>query len=82
MNRNQFRWLLSVGLLALLGFTSCCPRLRMRQKTDVPSPMDTLKVPDIDTLRLKPELPPIKLMYGVPPTRFEIMDLPDKENGL
>ena len=54
----------------------------MRQKTDVPSPMDTLKVPDIDTLRLKPELPPIKLMYGVPPTRFEIMDLPDKENGL
>lgn len=79
MNRNQFRWLLSVGLLTLLGFTSCSPRLRMRQKTDVPSSVDTLRIPNIDTLRRKPELPPVKLMYGVPPTRFEKMEAPEKQ---
>lgn len=78
MNRNQFRWLLSVGLLALLGFTSCSPRLRTRHKTDVPSPVDTLLIPKLDTLRKTPEAP-IKLMYGVPPTRFEVMNFPEKE---
>ena len=62
--------------MGLLGFSSCCPRLRTRQKTDVP--VDTLRIPGIDTLRRKPELPPVKLMYGVPPARYEVLDLPEK----
>lgn len=78
MSRNQFKWLLSVGLLTLLGFTSCSPRLRMRHKTDETAPVDTLTIPRLDSLKRMPGAP-IKLMYGVPPSRFEVMDLPEKE---
>lgn len=78
MNRITFRWLLSVGILGLLGFTSCSPRLRPRHKTVEPA--DTLAVPRPDTLKKTPgNFPPIKLMYGVPPARYEVLDFPEKE---
>lgn len=75
MNRNRIRWFFAAGLLGLLGFSSCSPRLRPRKVLEeVP---DTLVVTGMDTLRRNPEMPPIRLMYGVPPTRFQVMELPD-----
>ena len=75
MDRNRIRWFFAAGLLGLLGFASCSPRLRPRKVQEaVP---DTLVVIGADTLRRKPEMPPVRLMYGVPPTRFQVMELPD-----
>ena len=79
MKKDRIRWMLAVGLLGLLGFTSCSPRLRPRR---VLKDVDTLSILPLDTIRIKPnpgDFPPAKLMYGVPPTRFEPMQLPDKE---
>jgi hypothetical protein len=43
--------------------------------------VDTLKVfPPVDTIIVKPRPDaPIKLMYGVPPARFEKMEAPEKQ---
>ena len=78
MKKDRLTWMLAVGLLGLLGFTSCSPRLRARRIVET---VDTLKVLPPDTIRIKPNPldPPIKLMYGVPPVRFEKMELPEKE---
>lgn len=79
MKKERITWLLAVGLLSVLGFSSCSPKLRMRKVVD--PPVDTLKVVPPDTIRIIPGPPdtPIKLMYGVPPVRFEKMELPEKE---
>ena len=71
--------MLAIGLLSLLGFSSCSPKLRMRKVVD--APVDTLKVLPPDTLIVKPvkQNEPIKLMYGVPPVRFEKMQAPEKQ---
>ena len=78
MKKDRIRWLFALGLLGLLGFSSCSPRLRPRRAAD---PVDTLKVfPPIDTIIVKPRPDaPIKLMYGVPPARFEKMEAPEKQ---
>ena len=77
MKKNRIGWILAAGLLGLLGFSSCCPRLRpgrVVEKEDA----DTLSFPS-DTLHFKPDPGemPIRLMYGVPPTRFEVMERSD-----
>ena len=66
----------SIGLLGLLGFASCSPRLRPRTRDKVKP--DTLVVPKPDTLRVPNpgDLGPIKLMYGVPQARLEVMEVP------
>ena len=79
MKRDRFIGLLAIGLLGLLGFASCSPKLRMRKVVDK---VDTLKVIPPDTVIFKPVNPgnePIKLMYGVPPVRFEKMQAPEKQ---
>ena len=78
MKRNRIIGLLAIGLLSLLGFSSCSPKLRMRKAVDK---VDTLKVLPPDTIIVKPGPldPPIKLMYGVPPARFEKMEAPEKQ---
>lgn len=78
MRKDRIRWMLSIGLLGLLGFVSCSPRLHSRKAKDVLT--DTLKIPPVDTLKPAPGvMPPIKLMYGVPPARYEIMEVPENE---
>ena len=79
MKNDRLIRLLAIGLLGLLGFSSCSPRLRMRKIID--PPVDTLKVLPPDTVIIKPVKPdePIKLMYGVPPVRFEKMEAPEKQ---
>ena len=69
----------AIGLLGLLGFSSCSPKLRMRKVVD--PPVDTIKVLPPDTVIIKPVKPqePIKLMYGVPPVRYEKMEAPEKQ---
>ena len=77
MKKDRIRWMLAVGLLGLLGFSSCSPRLRPRRAT---RNVDTLYVLPSDTIRLKPnpgEMP-IRLMYGVPPVRYEVLERPDQ----
>ena len=79
MKNNRIIGIVAVGLLSLLGFSSCSPKVRMRRVVDE---VDTLKVfPPIDTVRIRPNpgREPIKLMYGVPPVRFERMAPPEKE---
>ena len=79
MKRDRIIGLLAIGLLGLLGFASCSPKLRMRKVVDK---VDTLKVLPPDTVIIKPVNPgnePIKLMYGVPPVRFEKMQAPEKQ---
>ena len=77
MKKDRLIGLLAIGLLGLLGFSSCSPKLRMRKAV---ATVDTLKVLPPDTLIGKPVRPdaPIKLMYGVPPVRFEKMEAPEK----
>ena len=79
MKKDRIIGMLAIGLLSLLGFSSCSPKLRMRKVVD--APVDTLKVLPPDTLIVKPVKPnePIKLMYGVPPVRFEKMQAPEKQ---
>ena len=78
MKKERVIGMLAIGLLSLLGFSSCSPKVRMRRVVDQ---VDTLRIPPIDTVRIRPNpgREPIKLMYGVPPVRFEQMQLPDKE---
>ena len=78
MKKDRIIKMLAIGLLGLLGFSSCSPRLRPRRAAD---PVDTLKLfPPIDTIIVKPRPDaPIKLMYGVPPARFERMEAPEKQ---
>ena len=79
MKKERIIWLFAAGLLGLLGFSSCSPRLHQRK---VPEAVDTLRIPKQDTLT-KPipgDFPPIKLMYGVPPGRYEKMSLPKNES--
>lgn len=79
MKKDRLTWMFAIGLLGLLGFSSCSPRLRPRR---VQRDIDTIFVLPPDTVRIKPgsgDLPPIKLMYGVPPARFEQMQMPEKE---
>ena len=63
--------MLSVGLLGLLGFASCSPRLRPGPAVSKEQPVDTLKATPPGDFR------EIRLMYGVPPARFEVMQMPD-----
>ena len=79
MKKDRIIGMLAIGLLSLLGFSSCSPKLRMRKVVD--SPVDTLKVLPPDTVIIKPVKPnePIKLMYGVPPVRYEKMEAPEKQ---
>ena len=79
MKNDRLIGMLAIGLLSLLGFSSCCPKLRMRKVVD--PPVDTLRVLPPDTVIFKPVKPdaPIKLMYGVPPVRFEKMEAPEKQ---
>jgi len=65
----------AAGLLCLLGFSSCSPKLRLRRTPQVTP--DTIRViPSVpDTVRVNPDprdFPPVKLMYGVPPARYEL----------
>lgn len=79
MKKERVIGMLAIGLLGLLGFPSCSPRLRPRRVT---ASVDTLRLrPPVDTVRIRPNpgREPIKLMYGVPPVRFEKMTVPDKE---
>ena len=76
MKKDRIRWMLAVGLLGLLGFSSCSPKVRVRR---VIKDVDTLYVLPSDTTIFKPnpgEMP-IRLMYGVPPVRYEVMERPD-----
>jgi hypothetical protein len=77
MKKDRFIGILAIGLLGLLGFSSCSPKLRMRKVVD--PPVDTIKVLPPDTVIIKPVKPnePIKLMYGVPPARYEIREVKD-----
>ena len=79
MKKDRLIGILAVGLLGTLGFSSCCPKLRMRKVVE--NTVDTMKVLPPDTLRILPGKPdaPIKLMYGVPPVRFEKMQAPEKQ---
>ena len=79
MKKDRLTWMFAIGLLSLLGFSSCSPKLRMRKVVD--PPMDTIKVLPPDTVIIKPVKPqePIKLMYGVPPVRYEKMEAPEKQ---
>ena len=79
MKKDRLIGILAVGLLGLLGFSSCCPKLRMRKVVE--NTVDTMKVLSPDTLRILPGKPdaPIKLMYGVPPVRYEKMEAPEKQ---
>ena len=78
MQKDRIIGMLAIGLLGLLGFSSCSPRLRPRRAADS---VDTLQVfPPVDTIIVKPRPDaPIKLMYGVPPARFEKMEAPEKQ---
>ena len=77
MKKDRIRWMLAVGLLGLLGFSSCSPKIRARR---VIKTVDTLYVLPSDTTILKPNPGdmPIRLMYGVPPVRYEVMERPDQ----
>ena len=79
MKKDRIIGILAIGLLGLLGFSSCSPKLRMRKVVD--PPVDTIKVLPPDTVIIKPVKPnePIKLMYGVPPVRYEKMEAPEKQ---
>ena len=79
MKKDRLIGILAVGLLGMLGFSSCCPKLRMRKVVE--NTVDTMKVLPPDTLRILPGKPdaPIKLMYGVPPVRYEKMEAPEKQ---
>ena len=79
MKKDRIIGMLAIGLLSLLGFSSCSPKLRMRKVVD--PPVDTVKVIMPDTIRILPGKPdvPIKLMYGVPPVRYEKMEAPEKQ---
>ena len=79
MKKDRLIGILAVGLLGLLGFSSCSPKLRMRKVVE--NTVDTMKVLPPDTLRILPGKPdaPIKLMYGVPPVRYEKMEAPEKQ---
>ena len=79
MKKDRLTWMFAIGLLSLLGFSSCSPKLRMRKVVD--PPVDTIKVLPPDTVIIKPVKPqePIKLMYGVPPVRYEKMQAPEKQ---
>ena len=76
MKKDRIRWMMAVGLLGLLGFSSCSPKIRARR---VIKDVDTLYVLPSDTTILKPNPGdmPIRLMYGVPPVRYEVMERPD-----
>ena len=78
MKKDRIIGMLAIGLLGLLGFSSCSPRLRPRHQVDR---LDTIKVLPPDTIRIRPNpgREPIKLMYGVPPVRFEKMEAPEKQ---
>ena len=78
MKKDRLIGILAVGLLSLLGFSSCSPKMRMRKVIDT---ADTLRVLPPDTVIIKPVKPdqPIKLMYGVPPVRYEKMQAPEKQ---
>ena len=77
MKKARIIGMLDLGPLGLLGFSCCSTRLWPRQTAD---PVDTLKVhlPDTIIFRQNPDTP-IKLMYGVPPARFEKMEAPEKQ---
>ena len=79
MKKDRLIGILAVGLLSLLGFSSCCPKLRMRKVVE--NTVDTMKVLPPDTIIIKPVKPnePIKLMYGVPPVRYQKMEAPEKQ---
>ena len=71
MKKERIGWLLAVGLLGLLGFSSCCPRLRPGRAVEKED-ADTLSFPS-DTL----DLDEIIVMYGITPVRFEVMERQD-----
>ena len=81
LKMNRFRWMFSIGLLGLLGFASCSPRLKPRSRNE--GKTDTLVIPKPDTLRVPTpgDLGPIKLMYGVPPARYEVMETPPERGS-
>ncbi len=75
MRKNRIKWMFAAGLLCLLGFSSCSPKLRPRRARQITP--DTIRViPSVpDTVRVNPDpdkFPPVKLMYGVPPARYEL----------
>ena len=52
MKKDRLTWMFAIGLLSLLGFSSCSPKLRMRKVVD--PPVDTIKVLPPDTVIIKP----------------------------
>jgi len=78
MKKDRLTWMFAIGLLGLLGFSSCSPKLRPRRISRVIA--DTVRVvipPDTANLGPMPNpdpgnFPPAKLMYGVPPARYEL----------
>ena len=78
MKKDRLTWMLAIGLLGLLGFSSCSPKLRPRRGPK--AVVDTIRVivsPDTTLFNPMPNpdpgnFPPAKLMYGVPPARYEL----------
>lgn len=86
MKKDRLTWMFAIGLLGLLGFSSCSPKLRPRRSAK--AVVDTVRViVDPDTASIKPipnpnpgNFPPAKLMYGVPPARYELKKVDDTLN--
>ena len=79
MKKERIRWMLAVGLLGLLGFSSCSPKVRMRDIRVAPERDTTQNLMPIDSMRPDPgNFPPAKLMYGVPPVRLELKEVREK----
>ena len=86
MKKDRIIWLFAIGLLGLLGFSSCSPRIRQRRLAS--RNLDHVRViPVPDSSRLfRPlpnpnpgDMPPVKLMYGVPPGQYKVIELKNKE---
>ena len=86
MKKDRLLWTLAIGLLGLLGFSSCSPKLRPRRPVPwIPDSVRVIVAPDTGGIRPLPnpnpgDMPPAKLMYGVPPGRYQRIDLNNPES--
>ena len=87
MSENSLKEFNSLDIEPLIAANPAEPRdssrlLVVNRKTGELLDRHFYDLPDIlppDTLIIKPLDPPIKLMYGVPPVRFEKMEAPEKQ---
>ena len=86
MKKDRLTWMFAIGLLGLLGFSSCSPKLRPRRISR--AIVDTVRLvipPDTAVINPMPnpnpgDFPPAKLMYGVPPARYELKKVDEGQN--